>query len=228
MFGLDEAIAGLAGDDAVVLATILAVLLGLRHATDPDHLCAVVTLGAGEPRGSRDAAALGLAWGAGHATTLIALGLVVVIAGAHVPESVERSVEAAVGVIIVILALRLLQRWRRQRRHDSGRAAPRVDPYRTSAEAYGIGLLHGIGGSGGVAVLLLGRLSPTAAVVALCCFATAAAASIALCSAAFASALASGVNSERVLRVTPALACASAAFGAYYVAGSLGLVQYPF
>ena len=72
MFGLDEWIASLGGNGAMALA--VAVLLGLRHATDPDHLTAVSALVLSDQRdGARRAGALGLAWGLGHATTLLAV-----------------------------------------------------------------------------------------------------------------------------------------------------------
>ena len=63
---------------ALVLA--VAVGLGLRHASDPDHLAAVSTLIASEPEdGTRRAGRLGLAWGLGHATTLALFGLPIVL-----------------------------------------------------------------------------------------------------------------------------------------------------
>jgi high-affinity nickel permease len=71
VFGFDELIAGLAGGETLVLVLLVALLLGVRHATDPDHLAAVSTLIASEPEsGTRRARKLGLAWGLGHALTL--------------------------------------------------------------------------------------------------------------------------------------------------------------
>ena len=48
MFGLDDHIAHLGAGEAFLLVAVVAVLLGLRHATDPDHLTAVSTLVAGD------------------------------------------------------------------------------------------------------------------------------------------------------------------------------------
>ena len=56
---------------------------------------------------------LGLAWGAGHATTLFALGLPIVLYSAYLPEAVQRGAETAIGFLIVGLAVWLLVRWRR-------------------------------------------------------------------------------------------------------------------
>jgi len=74
MFGLDDRIADLAQGGAPAVALFVALLLGLRHASDPDHLAAVSTLIASDPEdGTRRAGRLGLAWGAGHALTLAPL-----------------------------------------------------------------------------------------------------------------------------------------------------------
>ena len=71
MFGLDQHLAGLSDGTTLLLVAAVACVLGLRHATDPDHLAAVTTLIAGaRERGSLLAGRLGLAWGAGHATSL--------------------------------------------------------------------------------------------------------------------------------------------------------------
>jgi high-affinity nickel permease len=76
MFGLDEHLAELSGSGGVLAVLFVAVLLGLRHATDPDHLAAVSALIAGDDaRGARRAGRLGLAWGAGHATTITIFGI---------------------------------------------------------------------------------------------------------------------------------------------------------
>jgi high-affinity nickel permease len=72
---LDRWLAGNAHGAPLLVVIGLATLLGLRHASDPDHLAAVTSLIAGEDeRRVRRAASLGLAWGLGHATTLALCG----------------------------------------------------------------------------------------------------------------------------------------------------------
>ena len=74
MFGLDDRIAELSNGASVGVVILVAVLLGLRHATDPDHIAAVSTLVAsGRENARRAAARLGVWWGLGHAITLVAL-----------------------------------------------------------------------------------------------------------------------------------------------------------
>src|SRR6266581_1947891 len=113
MFGLDSHIAAFSNGESVWIVLAVAILLGLRHATDPDHLAAVTTLIASTERRARDAAALGLGWGAGHALTLFALGVPVVLYRAFPPDAVQRAAETAIGFLIAGLAVWRLVRWRR-------------------------------------------------------------------------------------------------------------------
>jgi high-affinity nickel permease len=108
MFGLDERIAALSDGASIWIVLAVAVLLGLRHATDPDHLAAVTTLAAsaGE-RVARRAGELGLAWGLGHAVTLFASGLPILLLDSVLPLRVQQAAETAIGLVIVYLALRL-------------------------------------------------------------------------------------------------------------------------
>src|SRR5204862_2229695 len=209
MLGLDDRIAELGANGGLLLALGIAVLLGLRHATDPDHLTAVSTLVMSEDRrGPRRATVLGLAWGAGHAITLFALGLPVVLVGRQLPGAAQRIAELAIGLAIVVLAIRLLLRWRRGYLHvhvhshgsmrhahphvhtDSGAHAQVPHRHRHAEEAlgrspaaaFGIGLLHGAGGSAGAGVLIVAAVSQRAgAVIALGLFALTTALSMALC-----------------------------------------------
>jgi len=118
MFGLDDRIASFSSGTTIGVVIVVALVLGLRHATDPDHLAAVTTLlASGRERAARSAARLGFVWGLGHATSLFIFGLPIVLYRAYLPEQVQRGAETAVGVMIVVLALMLLNRWRLGRFH---------------------------------------------------------------------------------------------------------------
>ena len=92
MFGLDERIASFSSGTTIGVVIVVALVLGLRHATDPDHLAAVTTLlASGRDRAARSAARLGLVWGLGHATSLFVLGLPIVLYRAYLPEQVQRD-----------------------------------------------------------------------------------------------------------------------------------------
>ena len=234
---------------ALVLAAALG--LGLRHASDPDHLAAVSTLIASQPEdGTTRAGRLGLAWGLGHATTLALFGLPIVLFNAYLPEGLQRGAEVLVGLVIMLLAVRLLVRWRRghfhahshrhgdtEHRHlhphgtrEAGHDhahEPEARLGRSPSQAFGIGTVHGMGGSAGVGVLLLATMPDQAeAVAALIIFALGTAVSTAALSSAFGYAITRGPVLRRMLAFAPAMGVLTLAFGCWYTLGAVGAVPY--
>jgi ABC-type nickel/cobalt efflux system permease component RcnA len=235
------------------MGVVVAVLLGLRHATDPDHLTAVSTLVLSEERGgARQAGILGFSWGLGHGTTIFAFGLPIVLFRAHLPDGIQRAAEAVIGLVIVALAVRLLIRWRRgyfhahshahgqlhhahPHVHEGGSAGgpashmrhAHAHPHaegmgRSPLAAYGIGLVHGIGGSAMVGLLVVGAAANrTLGVVALVGFAAATAVSMAIVSSAFGYALARGPIARVVGPLMPVVGVASLVFGVWYATGAV-------
>jgi high-affinity nickel permease len=231
MFGLDEWMAGISDEGSIVVVVLVATLLGLRHATDPDHLAAVSTLVvSGRERATRAAARLGAAWGLGHAVTLVSFGVPILLAERYLPDLVQRGAETTVAALIAFLGLRLLVRWR----HGAFAATPigRHDhrhPARTPAGAFAIGLVHGMGGSAGVGVLLLAAVpSRTLALVALVVLAVFTAVSMTLVTTGFGAVLSVRPVGGTLATAAPALALASLAFGVWYAAAAWSLAPYPF
>jgi hypothetical protein len=253
MEALDEHLAGLGGG-SLLLALLAAVLLGLRHATDPDHITAVATLVLSDARaGARRASRLGIAWGGGHAVTVIALGLPVVLFDVALPDSLQSALEFAIGCTIVVLAVRLLVRWRRGRLHshvhehdgvihahphvhvhaeDRVAAAHAHGPHdhahaerigRSPLTAFGLGILHGAGGSAAVGVLLVAAVPGRAAsALALALFACATAVSMALLTAAIGHGMALG-RGRMLERLAPVAGVGALVFGVLYAATAAGL-----
>lgn len=246
MFGIDDAIIGLSDGTKVLVVLAVAIVLGLRHATDPDHLAAVMTLMASSRERSRRAAArLGLAWSLGHATTLFAFGLPIVLFKAYLPDGGQRAAETAVGAVIVVLAVCMLLRWRRgafRHAHVETHPAPQARKFhlhrageahhhshgrmrvRSPLQAFGIGLVHGLGGSAGVGVLLLASIHDhVVAVGALLLFALFTAASM----YALTTGVGLGLAAPRVQRsfgvIAPVLGVTSLAFGIWYGLGALDM-----
>jgi len=251
MLGIDDKIAAMSSGEAFLIVAAVAMLLGLRHATDPDHLTAVSTLIAGDDeRGAERAGRLGLSWGLGHATTLFAFGLPIVLFDSYLPERVQQGAEFAIGLVIMALALRLLARWRAGRlhahHHSHGETAHRhlhahpadasrhdhghpEGPGRSPLQAYGIGLVHGMGGSAGVGILLLAAIPDhVEGVVALLLFALCTAVSMAIASTTFGYALSRGPVLRGFATAAPVLGAMSLAFGAWYALGALDAVPYYF
>jgi hypothetical protein len=226
MFGLDEKIAAFSDGAAVLAVILVAILLGLRHATDPDHLAAVSTLiSSGRERTRRAAVRLGIAWGLGHATTLFVFGLPIVLYRAYLPGPVQEGAEMAIGVLIVGLAVWLLLRWHRGMFHPHAHGESR--PARTAVQAYGIGLVHGMGGSAGVGILLLSAIDDRlVAVGTLGLFALFTALSMAFLSVGVGATLGAGRVRDSFHRIAPALGVSSMAFGVWYALGALSLAPY--
>jgi high-affinity nickel permease len=225
MFGLDDRIAGLSNGTTLLVVVAVSVLLGLRHAGDPDHLTAVTTMIASRrDRATRYAARLGLTWGLGHATSLFVFGVPVILYSVYLPAAVQAAAETAVGCLIVGLAGLLLLRWRRGAYRFPAHAHSRG---RNPWQAYAIGLVHGMGGTAGVGLLLLATIQSRAlAVTALALFATCTAISMTLLSAGFGVALSARAVSRSFDHIAPALGLASLAFGVWYALGAQGVVPY--
>jgi hypothetical protein len=224
MFGLDDFIASYSDGASVWLVALVALLLGLRHATDPDHLAAVTTLLAGtKESATRAAAGLGASWGMGHAVTLFVFGVPILLLDRYLPERVQQGAETAIAFVIAYLAVRLLLRWRSGFGHSHPHRA------RTRLGAFGIGLVHGMGGSAGVGILLVASIHSTAlSVLALVLLALFTAVSMTILSTAFGAALATRPLRTSFQAVAPVFALAGLAFACWYGAAAWALAPYPF
>jgi ABC-type nickel/cobalt efflux system permease component RcnA len=221
-------------DGAPLLAALaIAFVLGLRHASDPDHLVAVSSLVAADRGDLRAATRLGAWWGTGHAVTLLAVGLPLIALKSELPAWLERGAETGVGLVILALAIRLIVQWlrgdyragphahdRHDHRHLRHGAGSDHDHrrLRTPRQAFGIGMLHGLAGTGAVVVLLIaalpGRLEAAAA---LAVFAPMSIVSMALCTSAFAWVLTRPIVAPLYRTVlVPALGGFGLVFGLWY------------
>ena len=93
---LDGWLTGLFDGAPLLVALAIAFLLGLRHASDPDHLVAVTSLVAADDGDTRKAARLGAWWGLGHAAALLVLGMPLIVFKSELPGWLEGA-EKAVG-----------------------------------------------------------------------------------------------------------------------------------
>ena len=229
----------------MTLASILALgfLLGMRHATDADHLAAVATL-ATRSRSVSHTVLQGVAWGTGHTLTLMLFGGAVLVAGAVVPARAAQALELAVGVMLVLLGADALYRLRRQRIHfhahrhaggvahfhahsHRGEGAPH-DPARHEhphprgfpARALLVGMVHGMAGSAALVLLSLEALrSPAWGLVYIAIFGLGSILGMAALSAAIAVPL--RLSSRRLTRahdgLTAAVGLATLLIGCFIV-----------
>jgi high-affinity nickel permease len=85
---------------------ILAIgfLLGMRHATDPDHVIAVSTIVSRE-RSILKAALIGVLWGVGHTLTILLVGAGIILFGLAIPVRVGLTMEFSVGLMLILLGV---------------------------------------------------------------------------------------------------------------------------
>jgi high-affinity nickel-transport protein len=82
----------------------LGFFLGMRHATDADHVVAIATIVSRE-RTLAGSALVGAAWGLGHTVTVMAVGAAIILFGVVIPPRLGLSMELAVGIMLVILGV---------------------------------------------------------------------------------------------------------------------------
>src|SRR5437016_10482546 len=100
------------------LVTLVSILflgffLGMRHATDADHVIAVTTIVSRE-RTVRHAALIGITWGIGHTLTMLVVGGAIIVFGIVIPPRLGLSLEFSVGLMLILLGflnLRSFTRW---------------------------------------------------------------------------------------------------------------------
>ena len=137
----------------VVFGTSL--LLGMRHAADPDHVVAVTTIVARERSAGR-AAAVGALWGLGHTVTILLVGAVLVGLEIVVSPRIGLSMELAVAAMLVTLGMLNLVGARTPHAHADG--AVHVPAWR-GLPPFVVGTVHGLAGSA-AATLFVTALIP--------------------------------------------------------------------
>ena len=170
-----------------LVALTLGFLLGLKHATDADHVVAVSTI-VSEYRNAWRGIWIGASWGLGHSTPLLVLGVLILLlkeAALERYEPVAPIFEFGVGVMLVFMGLQVFWNLRRGRLHVHEHAhdkGPHVHIHATHdaaqdtgsrqphgffrpgrpffrAKSYFIGIIHGLAGSAAVMLVLLPQIS---------------------------------------------------------------------
>jgi sulfite exporter TauE/SafE len=140
-----------------------ALVLGAIHSFAPDHLAAVSVFVSRRPSW-RNALGLGARWGLGHSLTVVLVGGALALSGLRLPERFESTAERAVGVVLVVLGIFAISRAMKVHGHwheHEGTHHWHLHSHRGS-EAHvhdhgalmGIGMLHGLAGTGALVVAL--------------------------------------------------------------------------
>ena len=83
---------------------VLGLFLGMRHATDADHIVAIATI-VSRQRTMRGSMLIGAAWGVGHSITVMLVGGAIILFGVVIPPWLGLSMEFAVGLMLVLLGI---------------------------------------------------------------------------------------------------------------------------
>jgi high-affinity nickel permease len=130
----------------ITLLSIIALgfFLGMRHATDPDHVIAITTI-VSRQRSIRHAALIGILWGMGHTITIFLVGSAIILFGVVIPPRLGLTMELSVGLMLILLGVLTLTgftRWISETltpsAQDSGGNA-RLHPHHLHAHSH----LHG-------------------------------------------------------------------------------------
>jgi len=138
---------------------ILGFFLGMRHATDPDHVVAMMTI-VSRQRKVAKAGIIGAIWGIGHTATILVVGAAIILFKVAIPPRLGLSMEFAVGLMLILLGVLNLtgvMRWLHDRFTPSALQIERPDDlglYNTLRPLI-IGTVHGLAGSAAVAILVM-------------------------------------------------------------------------
>jgi hypothetical protein len=105
---------------------LVGFVLGMRHATDPDHVIAVSTIVSRE-RSILKAALIGILWGCGHTITIVAVGAAIIVFGLAIPPRVGLTMEFSVGLMLILLGVLNLSGAMNWITHKFSPAHPKVE-----------------------------------------------------------------------------------------------------
>ena len=145
---------------SLITGLLLGLLLGMRHALEPDHLAAVsVMVTRAGKRGNRGGggALVGAAWGLGHSLALFMVGCVLAAIGTHLPPRLADGFELLVAAMLMTLGARAIYRatWTVPGQAGHSHAHSRWDRLR---QPMVVGLIHGLAGSGALTTLAMAAL----------------------------------------------------------------------
>ena len=210
----------------MTLFSILALgfLLGMRHATDSDHVVAVTTIVSQQRRVS-SAALTGISWGIGHSLTLLVVGAAIILFGVVVPERLGMSLEFCVALMLVLLGLLNLGGFRRSQK-EAHEHSHRHGSYLRLRPVV-VGAVHGLAGSAALALLVLPMIrEPIWAIVYLLIFAAGTIAGMMLITAIIAVPITYSANRFRSFSryIDTATGAFSMAFG-FFLVYQIGFVE---
>ena len=155
-----------------VAILVLGFFLGMRHATDPDHVVAITTI-VTRQHGVTKAGLIGALWGLGHTFTIFVVGTVIILFRVTIPPRIGLSMELVVAAMLILLGvlnltgvLQSLQEKISPNSTNTGNSPSAASGQSLTALSQGlgrynalrpliIGIVHGLAGSAAVALLVM-------------------------------------------------------------------------
>lgn len=149
---------------SLLSVVLFGFFLGVRHATDPDHVIAVATI-VSRQRSVAGGALVGISWGIGHTLTIFAVGVAIIVFNVVISPRVGLSMELAVACMLILLGvLSLIGATRPAPEGPPPVALARLDRTLSELSIYRllrpfvVGIVHGLAGSAAVALLVLATI----------------------------------------------------------------------
>lgn len=127
----------------------LTIYAGLEHAFEADHLLAVNTL-VSHRENLKQSLKDGIFWGIGHTTTIFFVGILMIGFKLNIGENIFKNFEAGVGIMLIFLGIYRMSKLYFPKQHNH--------THNTSRAAFGVGLIHGLAGSGALVVLVISQM----------------------------------------------------------------------
>jgi len=131
---------------------LLAITIGIRHAFEPDHIAAVLTIST-QSKSLSATAKQGAIWGVGHTITLLIFSMILIVWQIKIDEGVFALLELFVGVILILMGIDVIKNIKKTNKKNYFIKTSQHDSALT-LKAFGIGLLHGAVGSGVIIALV--------------------------------------------------------------------------
>jgi hypothetical protein len=160
-----------------IAGPLLGILLGMRHACEPDHLAALSTL-AVEKRSAREGLVLGAFWGLGHTFALFGVAVALTALHATLPGRVADLFELGAAFMLLLLGARAVAKAAREgsagpsiahahgperHQHHAGGGHVHLGRWTLAVRPLLVGIVHGLAGSGALTALALASMPGTAA-----------------------------------------------------------------
>ncbi|MDR0745399.1 MAG: hypothetical protein LBF17_02755 [Mediterranea sp.] len=150
---------------------IYALYEGLLHAFETDHILAVTNIVSQRNKIS-PALKDGIFWGLGHTSTIFLIGIIMILFKVNIPDSSFSYFEATVGLMLILVAsYRFYVFFKKERsetihthehEHAGENSMPHIHVHFRNENlhkaSYGIGLIHGLAGSGALVVLVMTQI----------------------------------------------------------------------